>query len=165
MLVKNNPLIYLNILMNPPDLIDYNNIIDFFENNTVTPNNSFLEILQKMCFCKDNNVFFDYKIFKSIATIQTYETITKHFINITQDILIKCPIVNVIACFKSITFKELDKHREFIFKLIPYFTSEYPDKLNMCYLYKTPSIFSQLFSIVSIMIDKETRQKIKIINS
>jgi hypothetical protein len=41
----------------------------------------------------------------------------------------------------------------------------FPDKLNVCYVYNAPFIFSKVISIVGAFVDKKTQQKIKLIKA
>lgn len=143
----------------------HNNITLLFENNIITATDTFNEMLHKMCFFNEseNYIYFDYKIFKMIASPMTYEAVSSHLIKTTWEVVSKYDKINIYACLKSISLKEIDKHKTFILKMISFCSDEFSDKLLKCYLYKTPTIFTQIYSIVSIAIDKETRQKVQII--
>ena len=65
---------------------------------------------------------------------------------------------------KNLTITDIDKHTTFIQNLSGYLKDKYPQKLSKCYIYNAPFVFSQIYTIVSIFIDKETRKKIELIN-
>ena len=46
---------------------------------------------------------------------------------------------------------------------INYLKDKYPEKLAKCYVYNAPFIFTQIFNIVSMFIDKETQKKIELV--
>ena len=60
---------------------------------------------------------------------------------------------------------DVDKYFLFIQKVSQIMKDQFPEKMKTCYIYKAPFVFSRLFSIVSIFIDKNTQQKIKIIGA
>ena len=64
---------------------------------------------------------------------------------------------------KKITLIDIDKHKEFIQDMSIYLKDKYPDKLTKCYIYNAPFVFSQIFNIVSLFIDKDTQTKIELI--
>ena len=61
------------------------------------------------------------------------------------------------------TIGDLDKHKQFFLDAINKLSTELPDMLEICYLYKTPFVFDKIFTIMSFAIDKETRQKVRIV--
>ena len=71
--------------------------------------------------------------------------------------------VIVHAYLKTINLSDLDKHKTFVMDMIKKCNDELPDILDICYLYKAPFVFAQIYSIISVVIDKETRQKIHIV--
>lgn len=144
--------------------------VQFFNNNSLETTDTMQIILNKFCFNHNNNIIIDYKIFKNIASILTYDMIFKHLENVitnttknlTNDTLQKNN-VNIHLSMKSLSITDVDKHRNFISNLINYYNLNYPNYLNGCYIYLASSIFKQVFSIFSIFIDKETKKKIHIV--
>lgn len=139
--------------------------IDFFAQNTITPNMDFNEILNKICFMDHDKVFIDYKIMKPILNSNTYDIIFDHLINVTKEILSQNPLINMHVCLKGLTVTDIDKHKNFVLRIIKTFSEQFPNKLNICNLYKTPSIFSQIFALISMFIDKVTINKIRVVKS
>ena len=64
---------------------------------------------------------------------------------------------------KSLTISQLDKHRNFLTQISSVLKARYPDTLSKCYVYDAPFVFSQLYNIISIFVDKETLCKIQIV--
>lgn len=137
-------------------------IIPLFEQNVVLINDSFESLLNKLAFRRNNDIYFDYKILKVIGTEATFETIIMYVHNIVKGIFADSQHTNVVVNLKSLAIKDLDKFKNFISQLIKFFSDEYPDRLQNCYLFKTPGIFAQIYSVFSFVIDKETRKKVQI---
>jgi hypothetical protein len=66
---------------------------------------------------------------------------------------------------KSLTLTEIEKHMEFIQYISKLLRDKYTNKLLKCYIYNAPFVFSQLFNIISFLIDKETLSKIELITN
>ena len=140
--------------------------LDFFAKNTVAPNMNFNEILNKICFMEGNNMILDYKIMKPIIMQNnTYDVVFEHLINVTKEILLHNEVMVLHVCLKGLTITDMDKHRNFVLRIIKTFSEQFPNKLNVCNLYKTPAIFSQIFALISMFIDKVTINKIRIVKS
>ena len=142
-----------------------NKYIDLFAQNTITPNMNFNEILNKICFMEGDKVFIDYKIMKQVLHVNTYDIVFEHLINVTKEILLHNEFINIHVCLKGLTITDMDKHRNFAIRIIKTFSEQFPNKLNVCNLYKTPAIFSQIFALVSMFIDKVTTHKIRVVKS
>lgn len=142
-----------------------NNYFDIFEKNTITPNMNFNDILNKMCFIEGDQMLLDYKIMKQILNVNTYDIIFDRLINTTRETISQNALINMHICLKGLTITDMDKHKNFVLRIIKTFSDEFPNKLDVCNLYKTPAIFSQIFALISVFIDKVTINKIKIIKS
>lgn len=122
------------------------------------------EILDLFCSIKnDNNLHIDYRVFKIVANPNTYETIHNYVVKKLQTVLEKYELFNIHVNFKTLSLTELDKHYSFINKVCVIFKNEFPDKLDKCSIYNAPFIFSQVFNIISIFIDKKTQSKIQLV--
>ena len=138
-------------------------MIEMFAQQQINPSDTFSEMLEKMCFCRDKEVFINYTIFKLIGTPTTHPIILSHiFETVKKTALIH---TKVVAHFyiKSMTISDLYKHRQFFLDAINKLTNELPDTLEICYCYKTPFVFDKIYRIMSFAIDKETKQKINIV--
>jgi hypothetical protein len=56
---------------------------------------------------------------------------------------------------------EIDKNKLFIQQMSSILKEKFPDKLNLCYIYDAPYLFKQIYSFLSLLIDKKTLGKIK----
>jgi hypothetical protein len=63
----------------------------------------------------------------------------------------------------SITILHIEKYFGFIKNISEVLKTTFPEKLNVCYIYNAPFIFSKLFNIVGAFIDKKTQQKIQLV--
>jgi hypothetical protein len=143
-----------------------NKYLDFFAQNTFSVSSHFIELLNKMCFMEGNNIILDYKVMKPIIMQHnTYDVVFEHLINVTKEILLHNELMNMHVCLKGLTVTDMDKHRSFVLRIIKTFSEQFPNKLSVCNLYKTPAIFSQIFGLISMFIDKVTINKIRIVKS
>jgi len=139
---------------------DYNN---YFNNNVLNSTDSMEIMLHKLCCVYGNNLIIDYRIFKSIGSTSTYDAIFKHIDDMVQYTISIFPNLNVRISMKSLSIVDADKHRQFLINLIQHFNRTYKNILDLGYIYLAPSIFVQVFSIFSFVIDKETKKKIHIV--
>lgn len=134
-------------------------------NETILPSDTIPEILTKLCSSKDRELFVNYSVFKLIASASTYEMILLHVMNVIKQTTKIHHTADVHLNMKGLTISDLDKHKPFILDTINKLNNELPDTLNICYCYKTPFVFSQIYNLLFCVIDKETRQKIKIVKN
>lgn len=138
---------------------------DKFKDNSISPSDNWTEVLNKFCHSVGNEMWIDYAIFKLIASKSTYSDILSHLYKTIQHISSNGSKTTIYLNMKSLTIGDLDKHRSFIFDTIKKLSEELPDTLEVCYCYKTPFVFAQVYSMISVAIDKETKQKIKIVKN
>ena len=131
----------------------------------IQPSDTVVDILNKMCSSTNNEIIFHYPIFKAIANEATYAAILQHFYEVVKKALTFSPTLIIRANLKSTSIGSIDTHKQFIMDVTKKMSVDFSDSLDKCYLYKTPFVFSQIYNIVSIAIDKETKQKIQIIKS
>lgn len=122
------------------------------------------DILRGLCSVKDNKLILNYVYFKYTAKDDTYTYILNYITNNIDNILLYSNEFIVHANMKSVTLVDLDKHKEFIQYFSGYLKDKYPDKLEKCYVYNAPFVFSQIYNIVSKFIDKDTQKKIELVN-
>jgi hypothetical protein len=131
----------------------------------IQPSDTVHEILSKMCSCNGNEITLHYPIFKAIANEATYPAIIHHVYEVSKKALTFSPKIIVHANLKSTSVGSIDTHKQFIMKLIERMSVDFSDALDKCYLYKTPFAFSQIYNIICIALDKETKQKIQIVKT
>jgi len=122
------------------------------------------EIVKGICNIRDDTVVINYVFIKYIANHTTYEFILSIIAQNITLLLETCELFTVHFNAQYLTLSDVDKHKQFIYTAAQYFKSQYPNKLNKCYIYNSPSIFKQIFSVVKCAIDKETIGKIKLIH-
>jgi hypothetical protein len=120
--------------------------------------------LDKICKVEKKHVFIEYSFFKFFANEGTYDVITNYIHDSFKNVLNNHETFIIHLSLKSLTLKEVEKHYSYIGKICNLFKTDFPDKLETCYIYNAPFIFTQIVSILSIFIDKTTREKIKLVN-
>lgn len=120
-------------------------------------------ILNGICYIKEDALVVNYKFFKYFASIETYDIIQQYFINSIDTILKNYDSFTVYLNMKSLTISQLDKHRSYLSQISCVLKKRYPETLSKCYVYDAPFIFSQVYNIISIFVDKETLNKIQIV--
>ena len=68
--------------------------------------------------------------------------------------------MNVHVCLKSLTVTQMSKYFSLFKETAATFKKEFPHILDRCVLYHGSSIVSQIFSLVSKCLEKETMQRI-----
>jgi hypothetical protein len=123
------------------------------------------DIYDGLCIIHEKSIKIDYSYFKYFATKNTYPLISTLITNNIDTILLNNNNFTVYVNMKSLTFSEIEKHMEYIQFISILLRDKYPGKLFKCYIYNPPFIFSQLFNIISFLIDKETISKIELIQN
>jgi hypothetical protein len=95
----------------------------------------------------------------------TYSIIINYVTNNIDTILSNNEKFTVYVNLKKLTLVDIDKHKDFIHDLSLFLKNKYPNKLTKCYIYNAPFVFSQIFNIVSLFIDKDTQLKIELITN
>uniref|UniRef100_A0A6C0KQ08 CRAL-TRIO domain-containing protein n=1 Tax=viral metagenome TaxID=1070528 RepID=A0A6C0KQ08_9ZZZZ len=120
-------------------------------------------ILNEFCFINNNYLILNYKYFKYFGCKETYKLILEYLTKKIDEILINNNLFTIYLNMNSLTISEIDKHYDFIKQMSFFFKQKYPNKLEKCFIYNTPFVFSQFYKIISIFLDKETQKKIEII--
>jgi len=123
------------------------------------------ELLSKLCFTVGNEIVLDYRYFKFIAAKENYPFIIQYIVSMMES-MIKTQCQNTLIFhvnMSSITLLHIEKYYSFIQELSDVLKESFPDKLETCYIYNAPFIFSKLFHVMSVMIDKKTLSKIKLV--
>jgi uncharacterized protein YaaR (DUF327 family) len=124
------------------------------------------DVLNHLCCRLDensNHIILDTRYFKFIASKENYLLIIEHISRIISTVLKNHETVVFHSNLQTVTLTQVDKHFELIKNLAERLMLEFPDKLDACYIYNAPYLFSTLFNIVSAFIDKKTLKKIKLI--
>jgi hypothetical protein len=123
------------------------------------------DIFKGLCNINDNGIVLDYIYFKHFATKSTYNIIINYITANIDTILLKNESFIAYINLAKLTLSDVEKHKEFIKDLSVFLKSKYPDKLTKCYIHNAPFVFSQIFNIVSLFIDKDTQKKIEVVKT
>ena len=144
--------------------------LDNFQNSSLekildkVKNGKWDTILKGLCSTNGNCIILNYMYFKHIGKNETYNCILNYITNNIDKVLELNNEFIVHVNMKNLTVTDVDKHKEYIKVISEVFKTKYPDKLAKCYVYNAPYIFSQIFNIVSMFVDKETQRKIILVN-
>jgi hypothetical protein len=140
---------------------------NFKPKNTFQQSNKTLsELLLGFCHSnEENEIILDCRYFKLIYNLNFTDGdyIIQHVINIIRTTLEKKELFIIHLCLKSLSLTDVDKYYKFICKISEVLKNTFPDKLEKCFIYKAPFIFSQLFSIISAFVDKKTMAKLELV--
>ena len=121
-------------------------------------------ILTGLCYLKDDAIVIDFKYFKFFAEKVTYPLITQVLTNHIDLVLQNYPMFVVHLNVSAFNIAQLDKHRTYLTQISQLFANKYPDTLKTCYVYNASFVFSQMFNIVRLIVDKDTLHKIQLIH-
>ena len=121
-------------------------------------------ILENLIKINNDDIVLDYRYFKLIAIPENYNLIIETIVCKIKNYLIYNNNFIIHVYMKNITLTDVDKHYSFICKIAELFKTEFPDKLEKCYIYNAPFIFTHIFSSILSFIDKKTQLKIQIIH-
>jgi len=127
-------------------------------------NGEWNDILNGLCSIKGKSIILNYICFKHFATNETYNYILNFITNNIDKILQDNPTFDIYINMRNLTLSDVDKHKTFIQNISIFFKEKYPNKLSKCYIYNAPFVFSQIFNIINIFIDKDTQKKIELVN-
>jgi hypothetical protein len=120
------------------------------------------DLLHNFCHIKTNNeIEIHYKYFKIINTFIDKNYILNYLIYIVEKVLIKYQTFIVHVNIEKLTLLEVEKNRDFVQDMSNVLKEKFPDKLDVCLIYEGSFIFKQIYSLLSIFIDKKTLKKIK----
>ena len=116
----------------------------------------------KICYCKDGDIFFEYSAFKELATTDNCITIIQHFINIviTEALLVNSTY-NIHLNVTNLKITDIEKYFKF-FQTYNILSIPIANKMTTCHIYNAPSSFKTLYQIASTFINKNTMNKINI---
>jgi hypothetical protein len=120
------------------------------------------ELLYNFCHIDSNNeIIINYKYFKIVNTIIDNTNILNYLVFIIENILKKCNVFTVHVYIENLTILEIDKNKVFVQQMSTVLKEKFPDKLEICYIHNAPYIFKQIYTFLSLLIDKNTLTKIK----
>lgn len=123
------------------------------------------DIMNSLCRVTDNIIILDNTYFKHFATKETYNIILSHITTNIDNILLEHEGFTVHINMKNLTVSDVDKHLKFIQHISILLKDRYPNKLIKCFVHNAPFVFTQIFNIISLLIDKETQKKIELVST
>jgi hypothetical protein len=126
------------------------------------------EIMYDFCHIEQgNHIILNYIYFKYIMkhNMTTYDNIISYLVNIMHTVLKEYSQFIIHMNIRYLILVDVDKYYLFIKQISQVMKETFPEKLQICYIYNPPFVFSKLFSIISIFIDKNTQQKIKLMDT
>ena len=124
------------------------------------------EIMDRLCFQIDKNsnvLYFDTRYFKYVSVKMSNEYVILYVSSIFKEILKTHRQMVIHVNMKSIDLTFIDKQYDFIKQIAEYFKTNFPERLDTCYVYNASFIFSALFRIIKMMTDKDTQKRIKLV--
>lgn len=123
------------------------------------------ELLKKFCHMENNNeIMINHDYLKKIKQYTSETTILNYMIFIIDSVLKKHTTFIANVYIDNLTLLDIDKNKYFIQNMRHILKEKFPDKLEICYIHNTPYLFSQLYSLLKVWVDKKTLAKIKLRN-
>ena len=89
-------------------------------------------------------------------------SILNYLIIIVDSVLKKYELFTVHVYIETLTILDIEKNKNFIQSMCIILKERFQDKLDLCYLHEVSFIFKQIYSFLSLIIDKKTLSKIKL---
>jgi hypothetical protein len=143
---------------------DYKHIKMVVQQNRMTRDE---DLLKKVCYLyKENQIVINYSYLKWIMKngVYTNECLIEYIMNVFKETLLYHKNFILHMNSSHLTMMDIDKYYLFIKNISLIMKESFPNKLDKCFVYNAPFIFSKLFSILSVFIDKATLQKIQIVD-
>jgi len=112
-----------------------------------------------------NHIVVDYSVFN--ARIKKMDTnvgnmFIGYMIRVFQQVLENYPLMTVHVNLDSFQLLHVDRHYEFFWTMSSTFQSTFPNsKLETCFIYNVPVLFSALLTCLTSFVDKDTKSKLR----
>jgi hypothetical protein len=120
-------------------------------------------ILNGICNIRDNALIMDFIYVKHFSTTQTQQIIIDLIVNNIDKILNVNSKFIVHVNIHNMKLKDVDNNRDFIRTISKCLKERFTDKLEKCYIYNATTMFSQILNVISLFIDKDTKEKIQLV--
>jgi len=123
------------------------------------------ELLNNFCYISsnENDITLNCKSLKLLNKQLSIDFLIEHIIKNIDMVLTKYNVFKFHINVKSISILDVDKNKEFIKNASIILKEKYPYRLDICYIYEAPSMFTNIFKLIFAFVDKETQKKIKIV--
>lgn len=113
-------------------------------------------LIEKSIFYdNDNNLFFDYTIFKTYAHPDIYDYITCHIVNMINYGLDNFPIFSIKVNIQSLTITAIERYKEIIMKLTSTVPASTIHRINHIYFINSTNMVKNIMLFVSTVFSKE----------
>jgi hypothetical protein len=120
------------------------------------------DLLHNFCHIKKNNELeIQYKYFKIINTFIDKTHILNYLIFIIENTLLRYETFSVRVNIEKLTLLDVEKNKGFIMDMSNLLKERFPNKLDVCIIHEGSFIFKQIYSLLSVFIDKNTLKKIR----
>ena len=112
-------------------------------------------------FCKIVNdyIVIDARFFKLIAIPGNYDIIYNYITDKINNLLNISPNITVYLNINLFHLTDVEKYSDFFLTVAKNFQIVYPNNLNKCYVYGAGYILSGIHSLLSLVVDKQTRER------
>ena len=128
-------------------------------------------IIDYFSFIKPDSLYVDYRYFKILTknidiqkNIELINIYYNKIINNIEELLKNNKFIFIHVNIEKFSLTDFDKYSDLFTKLSNLFLEKYPDILNKLYVYGSGLIFDKLIKLFSMVLTKETRQKMVLIN-
>ncbi len=128
-------------------------------------------IIDYFCFIKPESLYVDYRYFKiltkHIDIQKNTDLINIYYYKIISNIeeLLKTnTFIFIHVNIEKFSLTDFDRYSDLFSKLSTLFLEKYPDILNKLYVYGSGIIFEKLIKMFSMILTKETRKKMILID-
>jgi hypothetical protein len=131
-------------------------------NSAKSTEEKFHELLHNFCYIKINNeIEINYKYFKQINKFEDKKYILNYLIFTVENVLKKYETFILHVNIEKLTLLDIEKNKDFVVDMSNVLKERFPDKLENCVIYEGSVFFKQIYSFLSIFIDKTTLKKIR----
>ena len=124
-----------------------------------------MENIDDFCYVDiKNEIIIEYKLLKNQIDTNNYLFIIEKIKEVFNKLLYEEKLLVVHLNLEFLNLNDITKHYDFLCFFVNFCKNTYPDKLKTCFVYKSPCIFDILFSIISKLLDKKTREKISFVS-
>jgi len=128
-------------------------------------------IIDYFSFIKPDSLYVDYRYFKILTknidiqkNIELINIYYNKIITNIEELLKNNKFIFIHVNIEKFSLTDFDKYSDLFTKLSNLFLEKYPDILNKLYVYGSGLIFDKLIKLFSMVLTKETRQKMVLIN-
>ena len=119
-------------------------------------------LIEKSIFYdNDNNLFFDYSIFKTYAHPDIYDYITSHIVNMISYGFDNFKNFSIKVNTQSLTMTGIERYREFIMKLTLIISPETINHIDHIYFINSTNIVKNILIFISTIFSREYATMIK----